>query len=74
MASSLTTLAVVLIVLLPGERLNQNKSGRITIAGSQARLINGESARMAIVKQARPAFYELLTPCFPASFRLPTSA
>ena len=50
-ASSLTTLAVVLIVLLPGEKLNQNKSGRITISGSMNRLINGESTRMAIVKQ-----------------------
>jgi hypothetical protein len=48
---SLTALAVVLIVLLPGERLNQNRSGRITISGSMSRLLNGESARMAIVKQ-----------------------
>ena len=63
-ALSLTTLAVILIVLLPGERLAHNHSGRISILGSAAKLSGGGSgaatsgaahgastARMAIVKQ-----------------------
>ena len=50
-AFSLTTLAVVLIVLLPGEKLNFNRSGRISIEKSISRLKSGESARMAIFKQ-----------------------
>ena len=59
-ALSLTTLAVVLIVLLPGERLAHNHSGRISILGSAAKLSeaahsgatqDASNTRMAIVKQ-----------------------
>ena len=55
LALSLTSLAVVLIVLLPGEKLGKNRSGRITIdngLGSAGTHGGGsESVRMSIVKQ-----------------------
>lgn len=49
LALSLTLLAVTLIVLLPGERLAQNRSGRISFNGMESLDVTG-GARMAIVK------------------------